>query len=138
MLRKPLIYLANTTSTSVLANGTIPFPTTVRRKFCSLSNSGGGVVITNNGVCDDYYNVDVLVTFTAPATGNVTISILQDGVPIVGANATVTIATADTEVVTVTIPATIKVTLSGSPDTITVISSSAITVSNATIRVTEE
>lgn len=138
MCNKSLIYVANTANTSVIAGGTIPLPTVVRRKNCKLAGSGTGVIITNKNRCDEYYNVEVNVTFTAVAAGNVTINLLQDGVQVVGGTASVTITTAGTQIVTLSIPATVKVTCGGSPDVLTLTASAAITTSNVTMQVTEE
>lgn len=134
---KSVIYVANTANASVVAGGTISLPTTVRRKGCKLAGSGAGVIITNRNRCDDYYDVEVSVTFTAVAAGNVTINLLQDGVQVVGGTASVTVTTAGTQIVTVSFPATIKVSCGNSPDTLTLTASAAITVSNATMQVSE-
>lgn len=132
-----VIYVANTSNASVVAGGTIPLPTIVRRKGCNLAGSGTGVIVTNRNRCDDYYDVEVSVTFTAVAEGDVTINLLQDGVQVVGGTASVTVTTAGTQIVSVSFPATIKVSCANSPDVLALTSSAAITVSNATMQVSE-
>lgn len=132
-----VIYVANTSNASVVAGGTIPLPTIVRRKGCNLAGSGTGVIVTNRNRCDDYYDVEVSVTFTAVAEGDVTINLLQDGVQVVGGTASVTVTTAGTQIVSVSFPATIKVSCANSPDVLALTSSAAITVRNATMQVSE-
>lgn len=133
---KSVIYLANTASTSVVANGTIPLPTTVRRKNCRFSSSGSGANIAAVR-CDEYYDAYVNVTFTAVAAGNVTISLVQDGTAVVGANQTVTVTTDGTQSVSVSFPAVIRVNAC-STSALSIVSSAAITVTNATLKVVED
>lgn len=93
---KPNIYVATTSSTAVVANGTLPLTTTVRRRGNDINLSGNAVAINDCG--SNYYLVLVNATFTAPVAGVVTLNLQQNGTNVVGATASTTITTATTEV----------------------------------------
>lgn len=93
---KSLIDVATTTTTSVLANATLPLTTIVRRRGQDVNLSGNTVAITDCG--SNYYLVSITATFTAPVAGIVTLNLQQNGVNVVGATASTTITTATTEV----------------------------------------
>lgn len=134
---KSVIYLANTASTSVVAGGTIPLPVTVRRRNYRFSSSGSGAIIAPSR-CEKYYDVYVNVSFTAVAAGNVTISLVQDGNAVVGANQTITVTTEGTQSVTSSFAAVVKVPACSGTSALSISSSAAITVTNATIKVVED
>ena len=133
---KSVIYLANTTSTSVVAGGTIPLPVTVRRKEHRFSSNGNGASIAAVR-CDEYYDVYVNVTFTAVAAGDVTISLVQDGAAVIGANQTITVTTDGTQSVASSFAAVVRVNACNT-SALSITSSAAITVTNATMKVIED
>ena len=134
--KKSVIYLANTASASVVAGGTIPLPVTVRRKGCRFSSNGNGASIAA-ARCDEYYDVYVNVSFTAVAAGNVTISLVQDGAEVIGANQTITVTTEGTQSVAVSFPAVVRVNACNT-SALSITASAAITVTNATLKVIED
>lgn len=133
--KKSVIYLANTASTSIVAGGTIPLLATVRRKGRRFSSNGNGASIAA-ARCDEYYDVYVNVSFTAVVAGNVTISLVQDGAEVIGANQTITVTTEGTQSVAVSFPAVVRVNAC-SASALSITSSAAITVTNATMKVVE-
>ena len=134
---KSVIYLGNTASASVLAGGTIPLPITIRRKGCRFASSGNGAVISASK-CERYYDVYVNVSFTAVAAGNVTISLEQDGNPVVGGNQAITVTTEGTQAVASSFAAVVKVPACTGASSLSITSSAAITVTNATLKVVED
>lgn len=133
---KSVIYLANTASTSIVAGGTIPLPATVRRKGRRFSSNGNGASIAA-ARCDEYYDVYVNVSFTAVAAGNVTISLVQDGAEVIGANQTITVTTEGTQSVASSFAAVVRVNACNT-SALSITSSAAITVTNATLKVVED
>lgn len=133
---KSVIYLANTASASVVAGGTIPLPVTVRRKGCRFSSNGNGASIAA-ARCDEYYDVYVNISFTAVAAGNVTISLIQDGAEVVGANQTVTVTTEGAQSVTSSFAAVVRVNACNT-SALSITASAAITVTNAALKVIED
>lgn len=128
---KEILSLANTSGSTVTANGIIPLPVTQRILTCNnrLSSNGSGATI--QACCNSVdYNVTAKVTFTAAAAGDVTITIQQNGAPIGGTASMVTVGTAATEYHTVTIPAELRV--SGTA-TIAISTSAEITVETASL-----
>ena len=133
---KSVIYVANPAGTSVVAGGTIPLPTTVRRRGCRFSSNGNGASIAA-AHCDEYYDVYVNVSFTAIAAGNVTISLIQDGTEVIGANQTITVTTEGAQSVAVSCPAVVRVNACNT-SALSITSSAAITVTNAALKVIED
>lgn len=115
MSYKSNLYAVNTASTTVNANATIPLSTIIRRYGCSLDLVNGGAVIKSAG----YYLVNATITFTSDSTGDAVISLLDDGVAVVGATASATVTTATTEVNTVSITAIVRSLCGSLPDTLT-------------------
>ena len=103
---KSLIDVATTTSTAVVANGTLPLATIIRRRGNELNLSGNAVAITDCG--SNYYLVVVTATFTAPVAGIVTLNLQQNGANVAGATASTTITTATTEVRSLSFPAIVR------------------------------
>jgi len=93
---KSLIDVATTTSTSVLANGTLPLATIVRRRGRDVNLSGNSVALTDCG--SNFYLVTVTATFTAPVAGVISLALQQNGTTVTGATASTTVTTASTEV----------------------------------------
>ena len=95
-----LLNTRNLAPQTVLAGGVVNQGTTYRRYFppCSCSkaivNNGTSVSLNATGM----YKIVVEATFTSASAGDVTLQLFANGEPIVGAFATETITTADTEV----------------------------------------
>lgn len=127
-----LIYTAQTTPIAVLADGTVPLGTIIRR-------ASGGIDLTGNGVriqAQGYYNVDFGLTVEPDAAGPITAALYLDGEAVPGAIATQTAAAAG-DAISLTIPPSV-VKLCGccrGISTLTVRLSAAATVTNAAMRV---
>lgn len=132
---KSLIDVATTTSTSVLAGGTIPLDTVVRRRGCDISQAGSSIAISDCG--SNYYLVNVTATFTAPVAGVATITLQQNGAAVPGATASTTITTATTEVRSLSFSAIVRTfNCQQIIDTLTLVNSGvAITLSNVAVSV---
>lgn len=119
---KSNIYAVNTTSAAVVANGTLPLSTIVRRyvgdpRSCGINLSGNSVSLSEAG----YYLVNVSATFTAPVAGVVSLALQDDGVAVPGATASTTITTATTEVRTLNLTAIVRVFCNSAPDALTIV-----------------
>lgn len=125
------IFMTNTTAESVLAGGTIPLTTIQRRKGCILTNSSNAIQILRPG----YYLVEGTITFTAPAAGNVIISLQKGGVNVSGINGSSTITTATTEIRTIPISGIIRVLCNETAIINLVNTGVAITTSNVSLSV---
>ena len=90
-MSKSAIYTANTSTQSVDVNGVINPGTVVRRYGPNLILSGNAIQICGSG----YYDVDASITIAPSAIGNVTVTMLKDGVAVQGASATSSVTTAD-------------------------------------------
>ena len=90
-MSRTAIYTANTSAQNVAVNGVISPGTIVRRFGQGLGLSGNAVQIS----CPGYYDIDASITVAPTAIGNVTVSLLKDGVPVQGATATAAVATAN-------------------------------------------
>lgn len=83
---KSAIYTVSTATQAVVAGSTLSLGSTVRRFGCAATLAGNAIALNAPG----YYNVDVTVTVAPTAAGTVTVTLLQDGVAVPGAVATVT------------------------------------------------
>lgn len=83
---KAAIYTANTTAAALGANSTIPLGAIIRRFGCGLDLNGNGINLMEKG----YYAVDASISYTPTAAGQLTVTLLADGVAVPGAVATVT------------------------------------------------
>lgn len=117
-MSKNLIYTANTTEAVVPAGSTVSVGSIIRR-YGLIGASGSAINLVESG----YYSVDIHGTFTAAATGDVVFTLLQDGVPVPGATATATIATAATEYKDVYIGPVIRVRCCGNSNLSVMVSS---------------
>lgn len=127
---KSSIYMANTNAATVSENSAIPLGSVIRRYGCSVNGTTGGIVLNETG----YYLITATITFTAPAAGDATITLQQDGVSVVGATASATVTTATTEINTITVNGIVRVVCGSAPDTITLQNAGiAIDVSNVSI-----
>ena len=96
----------NTTTQSVVSGGLVNLGSVYRKNCCKnecgvkpFDFDGNSIKLQQSGI----YNITVLVTFTAPAIGNVVLQLTDNGVVVPGAIATETITTATTQVKTTTI-----------------------------------
>lgn len=131
-MAKDLIFMVNTTSTSIAANSSIPLTTISRRRGCTINSNGNGVTLNRPG----YYQVNGSVTFTAPATGDVVIALTKNGMPITGITATETVATALTDINTLSFSGIVRVLCGEIPTVLTIVNTgNAITTSNVNLSV---
>lgn len=126
-MSKAFIYCVNQSAQEVQENGIVNPGTVIRRFGCNLGLSGNGVEVRGDG----YYQIIASVTLDPTEAGGVTVTLLEDGVPITGAIAT----TAGATDVTLVIPAAIRLRCCDSASAITCQASAACTVSNFTIQV---
>ena len=100
---KSAIYTANIAETAVAINGIIPLGDVIRRFGSNLSQSGNTINVRGRG----YYDASVSVSAEATAAGDVTVSLLSDGVPVAGATATASAAAAG-DIVNLAFPGMIR------------------------------
>ena len=130
-----LIYLTTTTATLVLSNGIIPLTTIQRRSGCAIESGTNNALLKKPG----YYKVSGTITFTAPASGLVTIQAQKNNVDAPGLLTSGTVTTATTEVNTLPITGYIRVFCSEAPVTLTLVNTGiAITVSNVSLTIDYE
>lgn len=87
-MSKSLLYTALTTATSLTLGGIIPLGNTVRRFGCNIKQDGDTIKLCGKG----YYEVKGVFTLEADSSAPLTVTLEQDGVPVVGALSTSTIA----------------------------------------------
>ena len=87
-MSKSAIYTTNTTAPSIAVDGIIPVGTTTRRYGCNIRQDGNAITICGQG----YYLVNVSATVTPTAAGTVSVTAQKDGVAIVGATGSETVA----------------------------------------------
>lgn len=134
-MAKPSIYVANTAETTVEENGTLPLGNVVRRP-CNKNIRLIGNEIQILDQYSNYYDIVVSATFTAPAAGDVTVELQQNGVPIVGGTATETITTADTESRSISFSPSIRANCGCALDSLKLVNTGvAATFSNIAVRV---
>lgn len=100
-----LLGTRNITTQDVLVNGNVNLGS-VYRRYCKRINGtrtfdfiGEDVILQQNGI----YHITVTAIVSAPAAGNVTLALFENGVAAPSAFATETITTADTELRTLVI-----------------------------------
>lgn len=93
-MSKSAIYTTNTTAPTIAVDGIIPVGTTTRRYGCNIRQDGNAITICGQG----YYRVNVSATVTPAAAGTVSVTAQKDGVAIVGATGSETVAAAATAV----------------------------------------
>ena len=131
-MSKSLIYTVNSTGASVPVGNTVPVGSIIRRYGRCIGATGSAINVEEPG----YYDVDVSATITAAAAGDVILSLTQDGVPVAGATATASIATANTQFENVDITAVIRVKCCGNANLAVLAGgTTAPTVKNMAIRV---
>lgn len=131
---KSNIYVATTASSAVVANGTLPLSTIVRRRGNDVNLSGNSIALTDCG--SNYYLVSVNATFTAPVAGVVTLNLQQNGVNVTGATASTTVTTPTTEIHSLAFTAIIRTFNNQGIDSLSVVNAGvAATFSNIAISV---
>lgn len=134
-MSKALIYTANTSGAEVPIGNTIPVGSIIRRYGRCIDATGSAINVQESG----YYSVDISASVTAAVAGDVVLALTQDGVPVPGARAAVTITTADTQVENLKITAMIRVRRCDNSNlSVLVDGTAAPTVQNMAFRVVEE
>ena len=87
-MSKSAIYTTNTTAPTIAVDGIIPVGTTTRRYGCNVRQDGNAITLCGQG----YYLVNVSATVTPTAAGTVSVTAQKDGVDIVGATGSETVA----------------------------------------------
>ena len=87
-MSKSAIYTTNTTAPTIAVDGIIPVGTTTRRYGCNIRQDGNAITLCGQG----YYLVNVSATVTPAAAGTVSVTAQKDGVAIVGATGSETVA----------------------------------------------
>lgn len=130
-MSKPLLYAVNQSSQNIAVDSAVGLGGAVRRCGCELDVSGNSVLIEGSG----YYNISLNVVCAPSATGNVTVTLYEDGVAIPGATATMSVSTAN-NIVTIPINDVVIRQCCCNPSRITcVLTGTASTVTNVTITV---
>lgn len=93
-MSKSMITTVNSLAQTVTAGNIIPLGTTVRRFGCNCRQDGNTIANTGKG----YYTVLVSVTATPTAADTITVTAKNDGVDIIGATGSATVAAANTSV----------------------------------------
>ena len=93
-MSKSAIYTANTNVQAVASGETINLGNVIRRFGCALELSGGAIKLDEVG----YYDINVSVTASPTAIGTVTVTLLNNGVAVVGGVASEAVASADVPV----------------------------------------
>ena len=125
-----LIYMTNTTPSTVLAGGTLPINVT-RRSGCTVKNGDNSIILLRPG----YYKVTGTITFTAATAGDVTVELRKNNILVSGITATETITTANTETCTLALTGVVRVLCYEGDAILTLVnnSDSDITVTNVSL-----
>ncbi len=94
-MSKSAIYTALTSQVDVLDGNIIPVGSTVRRFGAGIYQDGNTIKTCGRG----YYAVNAVATIAASSADPVTISLQQDGVDVIGAKSTITVAGTSDETV---------------------------------------
>jgi hypothetical protein len=129
-MAKSAIYTASTGTQTVSAGGTIALGSVVRRFGGCVNLNGNGINLTAPG----YYLVNVSTTASPTAAGNISLTMLNNGVAVPGAISTSSVSTAGSPA-TLDSTIIIKVNCCGNAATLTLVMSSAATVNNVAVTV---
>lgn len=131
-MSKSLIYTANTSGAAVPIGNTVPVGSIIRRYGKCIDATGSAINVQETG----YYDVDVSASVTAAAAGDVMLALTQDGVPVPGARAAVTVTTATTQVVDLSFSAVIRIMCCGNSNLSVLVGGTAVpTIQNMAFRV---
>lgn len=86
------IYTTNTSAQALTAGSIIPVGSTTRRFGKSIRQDGNTITLLGEG----YYHVNASATLISSAAGTVTVTGQKDGVAVVGATASATVAAVST------------------------------------------
>ena len=128
-----MLYVANTGSQTLDANGVPSLGAIQRRRSCNMNLNGSGITI----VQPEYYKVDVSAVVEPTAAGPVTLTLLENGVPVPGGIATDTSVAAGNSVTLNINTPIIRVFCNGSK-TLTLSVSAAATISELSMAVEEK
>lgn len=127
------LFAITSTVASVSAGGTIPLDQTARRVSQEIQLSSNSVQATGNECRGSYFKVSGTITFTAPAAGEVTVSLRKNGIAVPSVTTSATVTTATTQVITLPIDGIVRVDR-GETGVFTLVNDGvAITVSNVAL-----
>ena len=89
-MSKSAIYTTNVSNPTVAVGGIVPVGSTTRRYGCNIRQDGNAITLCGQG----YYLVNVSATVAPTAAGTVSLTAQKDGVAIIGATASQTVAAA--------------------------------------------
>ena len=98
-MSKSAIYTVNSTATSVTPNNIIPLGNTIRRFGCNVAEDGNTIILKGKG----YYLIEANAIVTPTAIGNVGVTMMKNGVAVIGATGIGSVSTVGNSV---TIPIT--------------------------------
>lgn len=131
-MSKALIYTVNSTGDVVPVGNTVPVGSIIRRYGKCIDATGAAINLQESG----YYAVDISATITAAVAGDVSLTLMQDGVPVAGGTATASIATANTQFENLAITAMIRVKCCGNANLAVLVGgTTAPTIRNMAVRV---
>lgn len=97
-MSKSAIYTTNTSAPTVPVGGIVPVGSTARRFGCNIRQDGNTITMCGQG----YYLINISATVSPSAAGTVSLTAQKDGVPIIGAVASSTVAANGTTNLTIT------------------------------------
>ena len=131
MCNNSLIYMATPNPAEVLAGGTLPLSTIVRRRSVSVQSQSDSIVLGTDG----YYKLTATITFTATAPAVVSIKAQKNGVDLVGIVGSETITTATTETRTIALSGIVRVYCNDGVATITLVNDSDVSITTSNISI---
>ncbi len=87
-MSKSAIYTTNVSNPAVEVGGIVPVGSTTRRYGCNVRQDGNAITLCGQG----YYLVNASATVAPSAAGTVSLTAQKDGVAIIGATASQTVA----------------------------------------------
>ena len=102
-MSRSLIWAVNESAQAIEANGIINPGTVIHRFGCNFGLLGNAIGLKGNG----YYTLLAKVVVTPEAVGNITATLLKNGVPIPGATATASVTTVG-NTITIPVPAVLR------------------------------
>lgn len=98
-MAKSGIYIASNTSTTVTNGDIVPLGTVQRKYGCDIEQDGDTIIVCGK---DKAFKVQAILTLSAASTAPITVTLQKDGVPVLGASSTITVAgTSDQTVLSV-------------------------------------
>ena len=88
-MSKSAIYLANMTGAELNNGDAIPLGTIIRRYGQNVRQDGNAVAICDKPGCPGYYMVHIVANLEPSASSVTTVSLLKDGVEVLGGSTTV-------------------------------------------------